>query len=43
VRDGQLITGQNPKSSLLVADRVLDVLDIAKEKPPLPEEPQPAP
>jgi putative intracellular protease/amidase len=43
VRDGQLITGQNPKSSLLVADRVLDSLDLAKEKPPLPEEPQPTP
>jgi putative intracellular protease/amidase len=40
VRDGQLITGQNPKSSLLVADRVLDALAIAKEKPPLPEEPR---
>jgi putative intracellular protease/amidase len=42
VRDGQLITGQNPKSSLLVADRVLDALGLTKDKP-LPEESRPAP
>jgi putative intracellular protease/amidase len=42
VRDGQLITGQNPKSSLLVADRVLDALGLTKDKP-LPEEARPAP
>jgi putative intracellular protease/amidase len=42
VRDGQLITGQNPQSALLVADRVLDALGLTKDKP-LPDETRPAP